>query len=149
MIGKQLEKLRQMDVDRCLFILGNVFLVLCFIVGCSIVVFDLPIGAKGDCVFHRLTGLYCMGCGGTRSLLAYIHGHFITSMKYNVFTTYGLTLFLVFMGSHYARVLTRGRIKGLHFKMRYIVIGILLLLGQFILRNIMLVQYNRILWPVG
>ncbi|MBQ8010781.1 MAG: DUF2752 domain-containing protein [Oscillospiraceae bacterium] len=26
------------------------------------------------CVFHKTTGLYCMGCGGTRSMMALLHG---------------------------------------------------------------------------
>lgn len=149
MIGRQLEKLRQMDTDRCLFILGNVFLLISVVVGIIIVTFDIPLGRRGDCNFHRLTGFYCMGCGGTRSLLAYLQGHFITSMKYNIFTAYALTCFLLFMGSHYLRVLTKGRIRGFQFRLRFVIIGIVLLLGQFIIRNTMLVQYHSILWPVG
>lgn len=27
------------------------------------------------CPFHAVTGLYCPGCGGTRSMIALLHGH--------------------------------------------------------------------------
>ncbi len=35
------------------------------------------------CQFHRLTGLNCPGCGGTRAVYALLHGHFSTALHDN------------------------------------------------------------------
>lgn len=149
MLSKKLENLRKMDVDQCLFLIGNVFLFSGLIIGIILLMGHITIGSGQDCMFHRFTGLYCMGCGGTRSMLAFFQGDLVRSMKYNIFTTFGLTYYFLFMGSHYLRVLTRGRLKGIHFRMLYIIIAIILLVGHFIIRNIMLLNYGRVLWPVA
>lgn len=35
------------------------------------------------CIFHRLTGLSCPGCGGTRAAIAMIHGDWIRAFSLN------------------------------------------------------------------
>ena len=35
------------------------------------------------CPFHRLTGLWCPGCGGTRALHQLVHGNFLAAMHLN------------------------------------------------------------------
>ena len=35
------------------------------------------------CPFYELTGYYCPGCGGTRSILALIHGHPLLALHEN------------------------------------------------------------------
>ena len=35
------------------------------------------------CIFHALTGLYCPGCGGTRSMYALLHGHILLAVHEN------------------------------------------------------------------
>ncbi len=35
------------------------------------------------CLFHRVTGLYCPGCGTTRALHALSHGRLLAALGYN------------------------------------------------------------------
>ena len=35
------------------------------------------------CLFHKLTGLNCPGCGGTRAAYQLLHGHFLTALRDN------------------------------------------------------------------
>lgn len=35
------------------------------------------------CVFHKITGFYCPGCGSTRSLTALVHGDIFLVWRYN------------------------------------------------------------------
>lgn len=36
-----------------------------------------------DCLFHKLTGLWCPGCGMTRATHAALHGHFGKAFRFN------------------------------------------------------------------
>ena len=35
------------------------------------------------CIFHEITGLPCVTCGMTRSVIAFFHGHFFAALKWN------------------------------------------------------------------
>jgi len=37
------------------------------------------------CPFHAATGLWCPGCGLTRATHAFLHGHVMTGLGYNLF----------------------------------------------------------------
>ena len=54
--------------------------------------FHLP-----PCVFYRLTGLYCPGCGNSRSVRALLRGQFWLSLRYNVFPLFTLLLGVLWM----------------------------------------------------
>ena len=40
------------------------------------------------CLFHLVTGAYCPGCGGTRALLALLHGRLADSIRLNPLVLY-------------------------------------------------------------
>ena len=44
------------------------------------------------CIFHRLTGLYCPGCGGTRAVMALFRGDLKASFIYHPLVLYGLAV---------------------------------------------------------
>ena len=45
------------------------------------------------CLFHRLTGLDCPGCGATRALHHLLHGEVMTALHFNAFLILSLPLF--------------------------------------------------------
>lgn len=46
-----------------------------------------------QCVFHRVTGLDCPGCGSLRALHALLHGDFAAALHFNAFLVLSLPLF--------------------------------------------------------
>ena len=66
------------------------------------------------CLFRRLTGLYCPGCGNTRSVLALLHGDIFTSLRYNITpVVLGIVLSLLYVEGltyaygHHRKILPR------------------------------------------
>ena len=49
-----------------------------------------------SCVMYDLTGLYCPGCGGTRSINYLLNGHFLTSFIYHPFVITALLMYIIF-----------------------------------------------------
>ena len=47
------------------------------------------------CIFHKITGFYCPGCGATRCLLSLFRGNIVESYNYNRLF-FGLIPFFVF-----------------------------------------------------
>jgi len=47
------------------------------------------------CLFHKLTGLYCSGCGTTRALHQLLHGHVLEALRLNPFTMIALPIVAV------------------------------------------------------
>ena len=48
------------------------------------------------CVFHKLTGLYCPGCGITRMVMAILHFQFIEALHYNCFIFCLLPILIIY-----------------------------------------------------
>jgi hypothetical protein len=56
------------------------------IVGLAVVLFIFEPGRSGiyaPCLLHKLTGLYCPGCGSMRGLHQLLHGHILAAIKFN------------------------------------------------------------------
>jgi hypothetical protein len=49
-------------------------------------------GFYPQCMFHRVTGLNCPGCGGLRALHQLAHGHLATAFRYNALVVLGLPI---------------------------------------------------------
>lgn len=137
--------LKQKDSDSVLYITGIVVaaaLVFTYFIfnylGRNSVFFRL----LSRCVFNRLTGFYCPGCGGTRAFIYLIHGNIIKSLIYYPFVPYAVTVGLIFYISQTLRFITHGRIKGVHFRNCFITIGIVLIAGNWIIKNLLLGIWN-------
>lgn len=105
------------------------------------------------CLFHRISGLYCPGCGGTRAVKALLEGHFIDCLFYHPFVFYCAVMYLLFMGSHTAEKLysyilkkksphKKSFVRGLDFRVSYVYIGIIIILLQWMIKNIYILFNN-------
>lgn len=54
-------------------------------------------GIGVPCVFHELTGLYCPGCGITRSALALLHLHIPQAYRENALVFWLLPMYLIYV----------------------------------------------------
>lgn len=95
-----------------------------------------------SCYFHRMTGLYCPGCGGTRSSLALLRLDILSAVKYNAAVPFGIFV--------YAYYNIRAFIAGLrddteYFKkQRYYlcIVAVAVLILNFIVKNVLLIFYG-------
>lgn len=94
------------------------------------------------CIFYHQTGLYCPGCGGTRSVNSFLHGHLLYSLKYHPFVLYSFTIYISFMLSHTLHIITNGRVKAMIFRPGYFYVGAAIVIVQWIIKNFILIRYG-------
>lgn len=63
-------------------------LLLCLVVFLFLFIYYVPY----ECPFQKWLHIACPGCGLTRAFIAILHGHFFTSLQYNLL---GIPLFLL------------------------------------------------------
>lgn len=89
------------------------------------------------CVLYSLTGFFCPGCGGTRSVIALVHGRFLVCAVNYPMLAYTVVMYLWFMFSQTIERISRGRIPiGLKWKNCYLWIAIGILAVHFVSKNI-------------
>ena len=80
------------------------------------------------CLFHKITGLYCLGCGGTRAVFALVRGNIIKSLFYHPMVPYAAIVGGWFMISQTIDRLLRHKFPSIdfamHFRLVYIWIGV-------------------------
>lgn len=88
------------------------------------------------CIFHKLTGFYCLGCGGTRAVFAFARGDFLRSLFFHPFVPYAAVLGGWFMISQTIERISKGKLRiGLHFRMIYVWIALGLVAFNFLWKN--------------
>lgn len=76
-------------------------------------IFDpIESGWMPQCLFHKVTGLHCMGCGSQRVLHNLLHGDLQAAFKANAFLVLSLPflIFLIYLElsrSHYPRLYSK------------------------------------------
>ena len=127
--------------DRYLYIIGwiGIGILLAYLVLKYVCHIDL-IDYAGPCVLHTLTGFYCPGCGGTRAVFAFFQGELWQSFLLHPFVPYLGILGGWFMISQTIERLSCGRVKiAMHFRMVYVWIALILIFGNFIWKNLVLI----------
>ena len=94
----------------------------------------------GDCTFYVVTGGYCCpGCGCTRAVYALVGGDVATSLFYNPFIFYTVVVGGWFMISQTIERLSRGKLPiAMHFRLIYVWIGLVIIFGNCIVKNAVL-----------
>lgn len=95
-----------------------------------------------SCAFHRVTGIYCPGCGGTRAVIAFTQGHFVQSFFFHPVVLYSILLYLIFMFRGFICIISKGRYEFMKFRPGYVYMGILIILAQFLIKNILFIGYG-------
>lgn len=130
---------KEKTVEDILFYFGNALIVL-LLIGWPLFT-DFLTGYVRGCLFNRVTGLYCPACGGTRAFSALIHGHLLLSIRLNPIVLYFFVCFGWFMISWYIQKLSRNRwIVGMKFKTVYVYVGLVLLIGNCLIKNFILLM---------
>ena len=102
--------------------------------------FNLP-----PCLFHRLTGLYCPGCGGTRAVRLLLTGHIWKSFLHHPGVLFAAALYLWFMVSQTIERLSKGKLEvGLPYSDRFLYWAIVVILIQCLIKNLV-----KIFWGIG
>lgn len=95
------------------------------------------------CLFHSILGLYCPGCGGTRSISALLHGRFWDS-----FICHPLILYTVIFGGWFLISQTIERISkhkikiGMHYRDSYLWVALVIVTLNFVIKNAMILIWH-------
>ncbi len=99
-----------------------------------------PAGLVPPCLFHKFTGLYCMGCGGTRATFALIRLDICRSLYYHPMVVYVGIVGGWFMISQTIERISRGKIKiAMHFRLVYLWIAVGLSVFNCLWKNAVLI----------
>lgn len=91
------------------------------------------------CIFWRLTGFYCPGCGGTRAVLALLSGRLWHAVVYHPFVPYSFLVGGWFMVSQTVQRMSGGRVAiGMKYRDIYLWLALVIVIGGCILKNVML-----------
>jgi len=91
-----------------------------------------------SCIWSSRFDIYCPGCGGTRAIDTLLKGKILTALNYHPFVVYVAGLSAVFMGSWTIFYLSRERVKGIRFRNWFLYAGLIILILQWIIKNMLL-----------
>ena len=126
--------------DRAIAAVLGVFILICVLAYCAVRILHTETVFFGSCLFHKMTGLYCPGCGATRALLFMLKGDIIKSLIFHPAVFPGACFLLMFIGSNALSVFPGSRIQGMHFRKIYIIMAAAVLILNCIIKNYFLLK---------
>lgn len=132
------EDRRELSTEEFLYRTGLVMLPIGLLGGYCILRWIIPILPDSECMVHMIFGIYCPGCGGTRAVIALLHGDLLRSAWYHPFVMYTVMMYAWFMLSHTLEKLHVPLIRGMKFR-EWILYGMLVMIAlNFVLKNVLL-----------
>jgi len=117
---------------------GGVVLASVVLLSGALILFIFDPAAHGFypfCVFYRTTGLLCPGCGSLRASHHLLHGEWVEAVRYNPLLVVSTPL-LAWLGLRLARIAFGKKVKPLVIKPKWMWVGLAVLAGFGILRNL-------------
>lgn len=91
------------------------------------------------CIIHRVTGLYCPGCGGTRAVVSLLRGRVLDSFLLHPLVPYGAAIGGWFMISQTIQRISKGKIPiGMKYRDVYLWIALGIVGVNFVVKNVLL-----------
>ena len=98
-------------------------------------------GRMPPCVFHTLTGYFCPGCGGTRSLKALLSGRFLICAVDFPMIMYAAVVYAWFMTSQTIDKVSRHRIPiGMKYRHAWVYASLVIVIIHFIVKNLFYIK---------
>lgn len=137
------ERLFKDDLTDTWFKLGIAFGILTIPITVAFFVLgDYLIDGGMKCAVYSIIHIYCPGCGGTRSFYQMVHGHILQSILMNPFVPYTYAVYIVFMiNTILVKATKKLGFQGFPVTV-LILVGIGILLGQWVVRNILLLAFH-------
>ena len=128
---------QELSTEEALYRAGLAMFPVVILLGYIALRWIIPNLPDAECVVHKFLGLYCPGCGGTRAVIALLHGELLKSAWYHPFVMYTVLMYAWFMISHTLEKLHVPLIRGMLFK-TWIMYGMLVMIGlNFVLKNVL------------
>lgn len=117
--------------SKYLYLAGGVVFILFYFL------FDpIKYGWMPQCLFYRITGLQCMGCGSQRVIHSLLHGDISGAWQANAFLVLSLPFLIFLLGTEFYRTRHPYLYAKIHSKATVVSVTVLLFIW-FVLRNIL------------
>ena len=94
-----------------------------------------------ECYFRKVTGLYCIGCGGTRAFNHFVRFHWLKSLYYHPFVPFAFGGYFSFLINSFLYRHNKKCIENFNpLILVYVGVGILFL--SFLIKNIALIAFG-------
>ena len=117
----------------------TIALIVAVSLGIGYSLFYIKTGVGVPCLFYKITGLYCPGCGITRVITYSLQGEFILAMKYNHALFFTLPLLLLFFLVLLVKYIKTGSRKLTIPQTLFLYVIIILLYGYALVKNFLMI----------